>query len=311
MEAPVESPTWESCMRAGDFATAWQISDAVLNQRRDLSCSHWPRHEQYIWRGDPLAKKRVLIRCYHGLGDTVQFIRFLPLLGEHAAEVKVWIQRELISLVSASYPSIQFFPLHDGTPDFSYDVDAEIMELPHIFRTTLETLPASVPYLRAQPRRELRRDSGLNVGVIWESGNWNPARNVPLDTLDRLIERFPEITWHALQRGAGLGRWAPAWGPISGSDRVEETAGAMTAMDLIISVDSFTAHLAGALGRPVWTLLPDPADWRWMDGRTTSPWYPTMKLFRQRRAGDWDGVIGQVIHEFDVFPGSADILVRS
>jgi len=294
-------------MRAGDFAAAWQISDAVLRERRDKPCWRWPRHEQYIWRGDPLAGKRVLIRCYHGLGDTVQFIRYLPLVRKHAAEVTVWIQRELMPLARASFPSVEFLPLHNGTPDVSYDLDAEIMELPHVFRSTVETLPASVPYLHAPPRPDLRKGSGLQVGVIWEAGNWNPARSVPLDTLGLLVERFPEITWHALQRGAALKDWPVKWGPISGSDRVEEAAAAMAAMDLIVSVDSFTAHLAGALGKPVWTLLPERADWRWMEGRESSPWYPTMKLFRQSRAGDWPTVVEGMISRLDSlksFPGA-------
>lgn len=286
-------------MRAGDFGAAWEISDAVLKERRGRPCWHWPRHEQYIWSGAPLAGKRVLVRCYHGLGDTVQFIRYLPLLREHAAEVTVWIQGELISLVNASYPCIHFIPLHDGTPDVSYDVDVEIMELPYIFRTTLNDLPAIVPYLHAPRRADLRKGDGLEVGLVWESGNWNQARSVPLNTLRTLIERFPDVTWHALQLGAALKEWPLEWGPISNSEKIAETATVMASLDLIISVDSFTAHLAGALGRPVWTLLPKRADWRWMENRETSPWYPTMKLFRQSRAGVWEGVINNVISALD------------
>ena len=208
-----------------------------------------------------------------------------------AREMTVWIQQELMGLMQKSYPSIHFLPLHDGVPNAEYDLDAELMELPHVFRTTLDTLPGSVPYLHASARYDLRNGSWLQVGVVWESGNWNPARSVPLDTLRPLIERFPEITWHALQRGPALKEWPIGWGPISGSDRVEEAAAAMEAMDLVISVDSFTAHLAGALGRPTWTLLHEPADWRWMDVREDSPWYPTMRLFRQRRGGGWAQVI--------------------
>ncbi|HEY9154218.1 MAG TPA: hypothetical protein VIM69_03745 [Opitutaceae bacterium] len=315
LSVDLDSPTWESCMRAGDFAAAWKISDDVLKTRREAVCSHWPRHEQFIWRGDTLAGKRVLVRCYHGLGDSVQFIRYLPMLQSDAAEVAVWIQPELISLAEASFPSTRFVPLHDGTPEVSYDVDVEIMELPHIFRTTLDTLPATVPYLHATPQMKVRAKRGLQVGLIWESGNWNPARSVPLNTLQRLLNRFPKITWHAFQRGPALALWSPEFGPNSGSDRVEEAAAALAALDLIISVDSFTAHLAGALGQPVWTLLPEPADWRWMQGRETTPWYPTMKLFRQPRAGDWDSVMDSVSAEIHIWLAnhsleSGDLLVR-
>lgn len=270
-------------MRRGDFAAAWAISDAALRRPRDATI---PRHFQKVWNGESLAGKRVLVRCYHGLGDTVQFCRYLPMLRAIAAEVIVWVQPALIPLLRGVD---RLLPLHDGAPEVAYDADVEIMELAHVFRT----VPADVPYLQAAPIA-VPGGGGWKVGLVWRAGEWDGRRSVPLR---RLLTALPEVGLYALQRGAGLVEWRDAFGPSVGSDAAEETAGVMQSLDLIISVDSFPAHLAGALGRPTWTLLHSEADWRWMEDRDDSPWYPTMRLFRQERAGDWEGVIERVSRE--------------
>ena len=278
-------------MRAGDWAAAWQVSDAVLQARAGGRDRDPPRHLQAVWDGTPLAGRRVLVRCYHGLGDTLQFIRFVPAVSAIAAAVTVWVQPALIPLLSGMEGLGRLLPLHEGTPEVAYDVDVEIMELAHVFRATPETLPGRVPYLRAGPAP--RRGDVLAVGLVWRAGDWDPRRSVPPAML-RPLAAIPGVTLHPLQRGPGLAE-APAWlGTPAGGDAVLETARAMEAMDLVISVDSMPAHLAGALGRPVWTLLPEPADWRWMEGRADSPWYPSMRLFRQPAPGDWPTVVAQV-----------------
>ena len=141
---------WSAAMRAGDFERAWEISDRVLRRRvaSGETCWHWPRHLQFIWSGVPLTGQRVLVRCYHGLGDTIQFIRFAAALREIAREVLVWAQPALLPLVATADGVDRVLPLHDGTPDTEYDVDIEIMELPHALRTTLASLPQRVPYLQ-------------------------------------------------------------------------------------------------------------------------------------------------------------------
>ncbi len=280
-------------MRQGDFAAAWELSDAGLRARSGVSCWDQPRHLQHVWDGTPPDGRRVLVRCYHGLGDTVQFIRYAPWLRRRAAEVIVWAQPALLPLL-AGVPGVdRLLPLHDGRPEAAFDVDVEIMELPHLFRSTLDTLPNAVPYLHAPAPIQRRPDAGLHVGLVWRSGDWDPTRSVPLSLLAPLA-RIPGVTLHALQGGAALAEWPAALGPVSGSARVELLAGMMGALDLVLSVDSFPAHLAGALGRPVWTLLPAVADWRWMAGREDSPWYPTMRLLRQDHAGDWEPVAARV-----------------
>ena len=283
-------------MRRGDFAGAWRISDAVLCDRAGRPCWHLPRHEQAVWKGDPLTGNRVLVRCYHGLGDTVQFIRYASLARERAGELIVWAQPALIEILRGVDGVDRVLPLHDGDPGIVYDVDVEIMELPHLFRSTLETLPARVPYLHVPPGEALPYaidGSHCHVGVVWRAGDWDAERSVPVDLLASL-GAVPGVVLHALQRGHAASEWRAEWGPSPGMDNVAATARTMNALDLIISVDSFPAHLAGALGRPVWTLLHAAPDWRWMDARDDSPWYPTMRLFRQERAGEWKPVIARV-----------------
>jgi hypothetical protein len=293
---------WMRHMRQGDFAAAWEISDAALRQRTGVPCWHLPRHLQYIWDGTPLDRKRLLVRCYRGLGDTIQFIRYAPLAKAVAAEVIVWAQPELLPLLRSVQGIDRLLPLHDGEPEAEYDVDVEIMELPHVFRTTLQTLPAEVPYLHVEPARQ-PDDSRLAVGIVWRAGDWDERRSIPFPLLAPLA-RVPGIALHVLQRGRGLTEWPPGFGSVSGSDDILQAARVMRALDLVISVDSMTAHLAGALGVPVWSLLHAEADWRWMDGREDSPWYPTMRLFQQEQPGNWVPVIARVADELAVLAGA-------
>src|ERR1051325_8105906 len=126
------SNMWMRYMRRGEFEEAWKFSDADLKSREGKPCWHLPRHFQYIWNGTSLKGKRVLVRCYHGLGDTIQFIRYMPLVKAIAAEVIVWAQQPLIPLLKTVQGIDRLLPLHDGTPEVEYDADVEIMELPHI-----------------------------------------------------------------------------------------------------------------------------------------------------------------------------------
>ena len=283
-------------MRRGDFAAAWHLSDAVLRARAHVPCGHLPRHQQYLWDGAAIDGKRVLIRCYHGLGDTIQFIRYAPFVRARARAVIVWAQPALTELLQHAPGIDRILPLHDGVPAVDHDVDMEIMELPHLFRSELTTLPARVPYLRAPFPPILRDRSKLHVGVVWQAGDWDSLRSVPVDLLATLAQ-VPGVALHALQRGPALTGWRREFGEVSGADDAAACARTMQSLDLIISVDSFPAHLAGALARPVWTLLHTEADWRWMDRREDSPWYPTMRLFWQERPGDWESVVARVAVE--------------
>ena len=283
-------------MRCGNIEEAWKCSDAVLQSRDGNPCWHWPRHYQYIWVGTPLDGKRVLIRCYHGLGDTIQFIRFAPLVKKVAKEVIVWAQPKLIPLLETMDGIDQLLPLHDGTPEVEYDVDVETMELTHIFRTTLQTLPATVPYLHVEPLYIVPKTNQLTVGLVWRGGDWDERRNITFPTLLPLAN-IPNIQLIILQGDAKAAGWQEGFGINASEYSFMEHARIIKGLDLMITVDSMPAHLAGALGVPVWNLLQIKADWRWMNNREDSPWYPTMRLFRQEQEDDWEGVIKRVCNE--------------
>ncbi len=277
-------------MRRGEFATAWKISDVLLATKKDQT--DLPRWFQSVWDGRPVVGKRVLVRCYHGLGDTIQFIRYARLLKRIAAEVIVWVQPSLIPLLCDVRGIDRLLPLHDGAPEVEYDVDVELNELPYLFRTTLATIPADVPYIFVEPA-SLTRNGCLRIGLIWQSGDWDNRRSIAFPEIRRLAE-LPGIDWHILQRYAVRAGWDGSIGSISGGDNPLDDARIMRTLDLVISVDTMTAHLAGALAVNTWTLLPFEPDWRWMLDRHDSPWYPTMRFFRQREEGKWDKVIDNV-----------------
>ena len=278
---------WARYMRRGEFDAAWRVSDRLLGAD-DRSYIQTPRHEQQIWDGTPLEDKRVLVRCYHGLGDTLQFIRFVPWLAARCREITVWAQPKLLPLLATVEDVGKLIPLHDGVPDVPYDADVELMELLHVFRVTLETIPAEVPYVHvaAAPRN----GSLPRVGLVWRAGEWDEQRTIARPRLEPLLS-VRGIEWVVLQPDASPaewgrddGLWPAAWDLLTYAQMVRS-------LDLLITIDSMPAHLAGAMGVPVWTLLPAQADWRWMEARADSPWYPTMRLLRQPSPGQWDRVV--------------------
>jgi hypothetical protein len=290
------SNLWMQHMRNGAFEEAWKCSDADLKARAGKPCWHLPRHFQYIWNGESLEGKRVLIRCYHGLGDTIQFIRFVPFVKAIAKEVIVWAQPKLISLLKTMQGIDLLLPLHNGSPEVEYDIDVEIMELPHIFRTTLATIPSTVPYLHVEPMLLLRDNQKFNVGLVWKAGDWDERRNIPFSYLQPLAD-IQNIQVIILQDDPAAAGWSQEFGINAADLNFYDQARVIQSLDLMISIDSMPAHLAGALGVPVWNLLHAHADWRWMDDRDNSPWYPTMRLFRQQQEGNWEDVTKTVVAE--------------
>lgn len=295
LEATPEA--WLAHMRRGDFAAAWEVSDRILEARGGAPTWHLPRHAQSVWGGEPLEGRRVLVRCYHGLGDTIQFIRYAPLVASVAQELTVWAQPALLRLLATVQGISRLVPLHDGVPDVDYDVDAEIMELPYIFRTTRESVPHDVPYLRVPPLA--RESKQLTVGIVWAAGEWDSRRSIPFELLAPLAE-VPGVSLQVLQQGPQRADWREGFGTLAKERDAWEQARFMRSLDLIITVDSMPAHLAGALGVPVWTLLHHDPDWRWMSQGNRSVWYPTMRLFRQPRPGDWASVIARAAVELSL-----------
>jgi hypothetical protein len=289
---------WLIAMHAGDFESAWRATDQLEQARRQRKF-RIVENGELVWDGTSFASRHVLVRCLHGLGDTLQFIRFIPALAKLARQVTVAVQPDLLPLFP-SQPSVEF---RNGWTDepLPGEVEIEIMELAYALRCTRNTLPAVVPYLDTRwieqnGRIHLpSRTSGLRVGIIWEASAWDPSRSLPAKLLVSLSACGVE--WFSLQQHRSSGPWPLPMHDLSAhTTAVLQAAYAMLQMDLIISVDSMPAHLAGALGRPVWLLLKHEADWRWMAEPHRSPWYPTMRLFRQPAPGDWETPIHEVAH---------------
>lgn len=285
---------WVQAMRHGDFATAWSISDGVMQRRvhEGELCDEWPRHLQFIWRGKPLTGQRIFVRCYHGLGDTLQFVRLLSTPRLRAAEITLWAQPQLLTLLRTVRGIDRLLPLHEGEPDLEYDVDMELMELPHALRLDLADLPGPLPYIYVsgprQPHQNMRR-----IGVCWQAGDWRTERSIPSEAL-RPWASLRGVRWFNLMFPPKPCQLPAA--PVACRD-LAEMALRLRLLDLVITVDTMIAHLAGALGVPVWLLLDHDPDWRWMSDRDDSPWYPTMRLFRQPQPGDWPSVIAMVHEE--------------
>jgi hypothetical protein len=285
---------WRSHARRGDFAAAWQVSDRALELQRTGVLNGFPRHFRGVWDGSPVENKRVLVHCNHGLGDTIQFARFIPRLLDVANEVTIQVQPQLQKLLAHVCDEAHLYSgdiQHGG----SYDVELEIMELAHVFRIGLDDAPIKVPYIDVAPAP--MPDTGkLKVGVVWQAGDWDDRRSIPFHALLEWTAA-PNVELYSLQHDPVLAGWQPSPINILDATTVERTAALMRSLDLVITVDTMTAHLAGALARPVLTLLQQDADWRWLADRSDSPWYPTMRLFRQPTQGEWHPVIHDVAEQ--------------
>ncbi len=286
---------WFCHMLGGRFEQAWRASERIR--------SSGAADPNALWDGRPFHGRRVMVRCLHGFGDAIQFIRYARLVRCEAAAVTVQTHPELVPLMRC-VPGVDraiTWPEEDRS---LWDQQIEVMELPFAFRTTLEDIPADIPYIDVPAARRLRTrvppDAARpRIGLQWAAGDWDPARSVALSALARLTAAAPGANWFSFQRGAARedlrgSAFAHASDVSGDSPDILEAAADLLNIDLLITVDTMLAHLAGALGRPVWLLLQFCADWRWMLGRSDSPWYPSMRLFRQSRQGDWSDPIEEI-----------------
>jgi len=286
---------WRQHMCHGDFEAAWRISDRALQNRdRFDRCKG---DAESTWRGERLDGKRVLVRCCYGLGDTLQFVRYVPLLRRAARHVTVHAQASVARVLEHVEGIDSLVTRYNNVPPESYDVAIELSELPHAFRTTPQTIPAQTPYIHVTPR-SFPPTNGINVGLMWQGSDWDPRRSVPLQ-LFAGFDRIAGVTLHIVQRGHALMERPSGFGINSGQDDLYEAARTIAALDLMVTIDSMPVHLAGAMGVPTWVLLHSHCDWRWMKNRTDSPWYPGMRLFRQRHPGNWPPVIAHVKKELE------------
>jgi len=267
-----------------------------------------------MWDGRPLNGQRVLIHAEQGLGDSIQFIRYAPRIVERGGVVVVECQQALVELFKTARGVSEVVAAGEPLPPFDFHVP--MLSQPLVFKTTLETIPGEIHYLTADPARcEIWRQkiggerSRLRAGLVWGGNPANPGdrtRSIRLEKLLPLL-RVEGVDFFSLQkdRGAEQIREVPGAARIidhTGSlSSFAETAALLVQLDLVISVDTAIVHLAGALGRPVWALLPLAPDWRWLLNRYDSPWYPTLRLFRQPRIADWDSVIVEVREQLEAF----------
>jgi len=314
--------------------------------RRFLQVYFAREHKQPVWDGSSLEGKTILLQAEQGLGDTIQFVRYLPLVRKRGGRIVLQCPRSLMALM-ATAGADEVVPPHGELPPF--DVRAWLMTLPAIFKTTLESIPSEAPYLFAEPglvkywkeklsgllsagsgdprtTADPRTTEGTRVGINWRGRPGKGVfrmRDIPLECFERL-SRLPGVRLVSLQGGAGredLGAGSGDPRTTHGSEDARtaapivdlgsdvdtahgafmDTAAIIKNLDLVITSDTAVAHLAGALGVPVWVGLPFAADWRWLLGRSDSPWYPTMRLFRQKRRGDWQGVFEEIEAELREF----------
>lgn len=285
-------------MRRGDYAAAWAINDRVIRVRAGRPDDpSLPYHLRFVWDGRDFTGRDVLVRCYHGLGDTLQFARYLPALARVARSVTVEAQPELLPILRAMSGVDRFVPFRLAAPLPPAECDIEIMELAHALRLPPDAMPP--PYLSAPAEHvaHARKRFGDRriIGVCCRAGGWDSGRSISVAALQPGLAGCGASIVR-LHRVAGIaGGWEPAWAnPDDRLDDIAATAGLVGVADLVITVDTMIAHLAGAMGRRVWLLLKYDADWRWMDNRTDSPWYPTMRLYRQARPDDWGEPIAAV-----------------
>ncbi len=295
--------TW---LLAGDFEQAWrdyewrwQCKDAVL-----------PRFSQPLWDGSPLHGQTILLYAEQGLGDTLHFIRYAPLVQERGGCVLVACQPLLRSLLSRCHGIDRLLPQGEFLPPF--DVWAPLLSLPRIFGTTLATVPATVPYLFADPQRcqhvhpALRSRAGSKIGIVWQGNpryRGDRQRSIPLMQFAPLAQ-LPGVQLISLQKGYGseqLRAVADRFAVLElgshldeGTGAFEDTAVVLQHLDLVIAPDTALAHLAGGLGVPVWLALSLVPHWPWLLEREDSPWYPSLRLFRQQERGNWDEVFARM-----------------
>jgi len=264
------------------------------------------------WRGEDLRGRSIAVYSEQGLGDVIQFVRYLPLLIERGAVVSLFVPENLIRLLRPFSPPVTISASTDDR--VSFDFQCALMSLPLWFRTDLSSIPNAIPYLTAENDLVARWNQklgshGFKIGIAWQGKPGGPidqGRSIPLAEFAPLA-KIAGVRLISLQKTHGLDQLKrlPADTNIetfgeefdSGSDAFVDTAAVMRNLDLIITSDTSIAHLAGALGRPTWIALKQVPDWRWLLERDDSPWYPTVRLFRQQTAGDWKSVFTKIDRE--------------
>ncbi len=284
----------------GQYAEGWQKYEG-----RWHVADHDPPHKDA--RVPDLAEvagKRILLVCEQGHGDMIQFARYASILVRHGARVSLRTYVELKTLMQSMVDVETVIAVGEQEPPV--DIVTPLLSLPLVFGTEVDSVPADVPYLHAPParlaawQRRLGPRTRPRVGLVWWGAQHIPKRSLPIEALLPVLS-LSGIEVHSLQKDLPPAQrdWLAARPlPIDHSADLQDfadTAALISLLDLVVTIDTSVAHLAGALGKPVWIMLQNSADWRWLLDRDDSPWYPTARLFRQRQRGDWDGVVADVV----------------
>lgn len=291
----------------GDLENGWKLWEWRWEQARPPSPKR--NFEEPLWTGDSdIAGKTILLHSEQGLGDTVQFIRYVGMMADFGARVVVEAPESLHFL----FPAIKGIDqiVGKGQPLPAFDLHSPLMSLPLAFRTTIETVPATVPYLGVSPDRtdlwlaRLGQPSKPRVALAWRGNPKNSNdRNRSAQLIDILQHLSPAFDWLCLHHDIDETERDLAESvdhlkmPLDGDTRLSDAAAICATADAVVTVDTAFAHIAGALGKPVFVMLPFTPDWRWMMGRSDTPWYPTMTLFRQDDGRDWGQVMREVCSE--------------
>jgi Flp pilus assembly protein TadD len=286
-------------LATGDFPAGWEEYEWRWRTRRS------PRRHflQPEWDGSALDGRVLLVHAEQGLGDTVQFLRYVPLVRDAAIVLEVPSQ---LAPLAEGLPGVTAV-VRAGSPLPHFDRHIPLLSLPRLFRTTVDAIPGRTPYLQPPDparvvwwNRRMGCTAAFRIGLVWAGGaanSRNRTRSMHLADWAPLAA-IPDISFFSLQKGAAAQELAPAGLAITNvleaTGDIRDTAAVIQNLDLVLSVDTLVAHLAGALAKPVWTLLSFAADWRWLRQREDCPWYPTMRLFRQNRAGDWQSALARV-----------------
>lgn len=297
----------------GNFQKGWELYE-IARENLPAKVVLKNIHKKPEWDGSDLNGKTIYVCWEQGLGDTIQFIRYLPILAHKGGRIVLNCKPELKKLFTNldfihEISTIPVDQLHEEKIPF--DTFIMLMTLPRIFKISINNIPVNMPYIFPEVNlkefwnKKLRNYKTFKAGFVWH--NRFPHRSFtkryfPVEYFYKLAEDFPEAMFFNLQVGNCniTPKMSPPHNVLDLSEEIHDfsdTAAIIDNLDLVISVDTSTAHLAGAIGKQVWNLLPFSADWRWLLNRNDSPWYPTMKLFRQKKTGDWESVFENIRYE--------------